>query len=107
MPLPIQRWEKPGEPAQKVLLEKELKAQGYRTEFWVDRPGVTYPHRKQDVASVIWVLRGEAKITIGSETEKLRDGDRIALPAETVYTFQVFGEKPLLWLFAMKKKNQK
>ena len=105
MPLPIHRWEKPGEPAQKVLLEKELKAQGYRTEFWVDKPGAAYPNRKSDADSLIWILRGEAKVTLGNETDLLKDGDRITLPAETPYTLQALGDKPLLWIFALKKKK--
>jgi mannose-6-phosphate isomerase-like protein (cupin superfamily) len=105
MSLPIHRWEKPGEPAEKVRLEKELKAQGYRTEFWVDKPGVSYRNRKHDVDTLIWVLRGEGKITIGPETDILRDGDRIVLPAQTLYSLESLGAKALLWLFGMKKKK--
>ena len=107
MPLPVQRWEKPGEPAQKVLLEKELKAQGYRTELWVDKPGTVYRNRKDEGESLILVLRGEAKITLGNEADLLKDGDRIILPAETIYTLQALGTKPLLRLFALKKKKSR
>lgn len=106
MPLTIRRWEKPGEPAQKVALEKELKAQGYQPEFWVDKPGTAYPNRKYPAEAILWILRGEAKITVGAETDTLRDGDRITLPAGTVYTLHVLGEKPLLWLIALKKKKR-
>lgn len=105
MALSIQRWEKPGEPAQKVLLEKELKAQGYRTEFWVDTPGMSYRNRKHDADSTIWVLRGEAKLTIGAEVETLRDGDRTVLSAGTSYALEALGGKALLWLFGLKKKK--
>ena len=107
MPLPIHRWDKPGEPAQKVLLEKELKAQGYRTELWVDKPGTVYRNRKNDADGLIWILRGEAEVTLGDESDILKDGDRIALPPETTYTLQALGEKPLLWLFALKKKKNR
>lgn len=106
MSLSIRRWEKPGEPAQKVLLEKELKAQGYQPEFWVDKPGTTYPNRKYPAEAVLWILRGEAKITVGADTDTLHDGDRITLPPHTSYTLQVLGDKPLLWLIAQKKKKK-
>lgn len=105
MPLSIRRWEKPEEPAQKVALEKELKAQGYQPEFWVDKPGTIYSNRKYPAEAVLWILRGEVKITVGADADILRDGDRIALPAGTVYTLQALGEKPLLWLIALKKKK--
>jgi len=106
MPLLIRRWEKPGEPAQKVALEKELKAQGYQSEFWVDKPGTTYANRKYPAEAVLWILRGEAKITLGADSDSLRDGDRIILPPHTPYTLQVLGDKSLLWLIAQKKKRK-
>lgn len=106
MPLAIRRWEKPGEPAQKVALEKELKGEGYQPEFWVDKPGATYSNRKYPVETVLWILRGEAKITLGAETDTLRDGDRITLLSHTPYTLQVLGDKSLLWLIAPKKENR-
>lgn len=106
MPLSIRRWEKPDEPAQKVALEKELKAQGYQPEFWVDKPGTAYTHRKYPSETVLWILRGEAKITLGADTDTLRDGDRITLPPNTHYSLQVLGDKSLLWLIALKKKKK-
>ncbi len=106
MPFIIRRWEKPGEPAQKVALEKELKAQGYQPEFWVDKPGTTYPSRKYPAETILWVLRGEAKITVGADTDTLRDGDRITLPPHTSYALQVLGDKSLLWLIAQNKKKK-
>lgn len=105
MPLAIRRWEKPGEPAQKVALEKELKAQGYQPEFWVDKPGTHYRNRKVERDTMIWILRGEAKLTVGADTDTLHDGDRITLTSGAIYTLQVIGEKPLLWLIAQKKKK--
>lgn len=106
MPLSIRRWEKPGEPAQKVALEKELKAQGYQPEFWVDKPGASYPNRKYPAETILWILRGDAKISVGADTDTLRDGDRITLPPHTAYTLQVLGDKSLLWLIALKKKRK-
>lgn len=105
MSLAIRRWEKPGEPAQKVALERELKAQGYQPEFWVDQPGTAYPNRKYPVETILWILRGEAEITVGAESDILRDGDRITFPPHTPYTLQVLGDKNLLWLIAQKKKK--
>lgn len=105
MPLAIRRWEKPGEPAQKVALEKELKAQGYQPEFWVDKPGTVYRNRKHPAETVLWILRGEATLAVGAETETLRDGDRITLASNAPYTLHVLGDKPLLWLIAVRKKK--
>ncbi|MBI3802170.1 MAG: cupin domain-containing protein [Nitrospirae bacterium] len=106
MPLAIRRWEKPGEPAQKVALEKELKAQGYQPEFWVDKPGTRYANRKYPAETVLWILRGEVTLNVGMESETLHDGDRIILPSQTSHTLQVLGDKPLLWLIAQKKKRK-
>ncbi|MFY9269941.1 MAG: cupin domain-containing protein [Candidatus Manganitrophaceae bacterium] len=105
MALSIDRWEKPGEPAEKVALEKELKTRGYRPEFWVDKPGTTYRNRRHETNTLLWILRGEARITIGADTDTLHDGDRIALPPHTPYTLQVLGDKILLWLIGQKKKG--
>jgi len=102
--LTIHRWEKPGQPAEKVAIEKELRAQGYQPEFWVDKPGTNYPNRKMESEAVIWVLRGEARITVGPDTDILHDGDKIALPPRSSYTLQVLGDKSLLWIIAQKKK---
>jgi hypothetical protein len=106
MPLVIQRWEKPGQPAEKVAIEKELRAQGYHPEFWVDKPGTNYPNRTTESDAVIWVLRGEAKLTLGPDTDILRDGDKVALPPKKPYTLQVLGDKSLLWIIAQKKKKK-
>src|SRR5579871_2912901 len=106
MPLTIRRWDKPGEPAQKVAIEKVLKAQSYQPEFWVDKPGTIYSNRKYPVEAVLWILRGEAKITAGSNTDTLHDGDRITLPPNSSYSLQVLGDKSLLWLIAQKKKKK-
>jgi mannose-6-phosphate isomerase-like protein (cupin superfamily) len=104
--LAIHRWEKPGQPAEKVAIEKELRSQGYHPEFWVDKPGTNYPNRKTESDAVIWVLRGEAKITVGSDTETLHDGDKVALPPQKPYSLQVLGDKSLLWIIAQKKKKK-
>ena len=104
--LAIHRWDKPGQPAEKVAIEKELRAQGYQPEFWVDKPGTNYPNRQMESEAILWVLRGEARINLGPETETLRDGDKLILPPQTLYTVQDLGDKSLLWIIAQKKKKK-
>lgn len=97
------RWDKPDEPPNKVFIEKDLKRWGFRTELWVDRPGVHYKGRRQEAESLIWVLRGEARVRIGEEAVILSGGDRLAIPPKSVYALEVLGAQTLYWLLAFKK----
>ncbi len=98
----VVRWEK-SEPPNKVFIEKELRAEGYRTELWVDRPGTSYRDYRHDRDEIVWVLQGEAQVEIASETEKLGSGDRVFIPKGMKHSLTVLGDRTLYWLAAFKK----
>jgi mannose-6-phosphate isomerase-like protein (cupin superfamily) len=104
MALEVVRWERPGEHPNKVFIEKDLKAWGYRVELWVDKPGTHYKDYIHDVDEIVWVLRGEARVEVGAESVTLTDGDRVFVPKKTRHSLEVLGSQTLYWLAAFKKK---
>jgi|SRR5579863_1752536 len=105
MALQIVRWEKGNEPPNKVFLEKELKGWGFRTEFWVDKPGTHYRDFRHPVDEIVWVLRGQARIELEGESATLAGGDRIRIPKDTRHSLEVVGAETLYWLAAFHKSG--
>jgi len=105
VPLEVVRWDKPNEPPNKVFLEKELRAWGYRTELWVDKPGTHYKDYRHDVDEIVWVLRGLVRIEVAGESVTLSGGDRVGIPKNTRHSLEVLGNQTLYWLAAFKKPS--
>ncbi len=100
----VTRWEKPQEPPNRQFVERDLRREGYRTEFWVDRPGTRYLNRRFARESIVWVLQGRARLEWGDgQSVELGMGDRATVPAGTTHTIGVVGDRRLYWLVAFKK----
>jgi mannose-6-phosphate isomerase-like protein (cupin superfamily) len=106
MSLDVTRWDKPSEHPNKVFIEKDLKAWGYRTELWVDKPGTHYKDYVHDVDEIVWILRGDARVDVGEESVTLSSGDRVLVPKNTRHSLEVLGSQTLYWLAAFKKPEK-
>jgi quercetin dioxygenase-like cupin family protein len=83
-------------------LKQRLRSEGYSVFQWSDAPGTKYgPHAHAEDQSH-WVISGELELRVGHETHSLRAGDRDYLPANTIHSAIVSGDKALIYLIGAK-----
>jgi mannose-6-phosphate isomerase-like protein (cupin superfamily) len=58
------------------------------------------PHYQKVSDEIYFLLRGRGRITVGGETQELREGDVVAIPRGAVHGFENTGPEPCLVLFA-------
>ena len=54
-----------------------------------------------------YVLRGEARITIGEETHHVKAGDVVLIPEGTIHSYENTGEEPFEFLCIVPNKEDK
>ena len=65
------------------------------------------PRHTNTVEHEQYVLRGEAKITIGEETYHVKTGDAVFIPAGAVHSYENIGEEPFEFLCIIPNKEDK
>ena len=101
MSIKVERWVEPSSPKPEEL-KSRLRNEGYSVFQWSDAPGTKYgPHSHAEDQSH-WILSGELELRVGDETYTLRAGDRDFLPANTVHSAFVPGNKPVVYLIGAK-----
>lgn len=66
------------------LLRRTLENNGWAVHPWRDPCDRAYgPHSHQEDENV-WMVEGEMEVIVAEEVYRLRPGDRLLLPAETV-----------------------
>lgn len=58
------------------------------------------PHYQKVSDEIYFVLRGCGRLTVGTETRELKEGDVAAIPKGTVHGFENTGPEPCLVVFA-------
>jgi quercetin dioxygenase-like cupin family protein len=102
MSIQVERWSKSTSP-DAADLRQRLQSEGYSVFQWSDAPGSTYaPHSHPEDQSH-WILTGELRLTVASENYTLRAGDRDFLPANTIHSAFVPGDKPVTYLIGAKR----
>ena len=101
MTIQIERWSESSLPNPEELKQR-LRNEGYSVFQWSDAPGTKYdPHAHAEDQSH-WIISGGLELRVGHETYKLRAGDRDYLPANTIHSAFVTGDKPLTYLIGAK-----
>ncbi len=101
MSMQVDRWSE-GQAPDAQELKLRLQNEGYSVFQWSDPPGTKYgPHCHSEDQSH-WILSGELELRVGHETYTLRPGDRDFLPANTMHSAFVPGEKPVAYLIGAK-----
>jgi quercetin dioxygenase-like cupin family protein len=101
MSIQIERWAEENVP-DAAELKARLQNEGYSVFQWSDDPGTKYgPHAHAEDQSH-WIVSGELELRVGHETYTLRAGDRDFLPANTIHSAFVPGNKPVTYLIGAK-----
>lgn len=58
------------------------------------------PHYQKISDEVYYIIQGQGRLTVGSETREVKQGDVAAIPKGQVHSFVNTGEQPCLILFA-------
>lgn len=58
------------------------------------------PHYQKISDEIYYIVEGQGRLTVGSETRELKQGDVAAIPKGQVHSFINTGERPCLILFA-------
>ena len=56
------------------------------------------PHFHSNMNEVFMVIQGEMEFVVNGEVKKLKDGESIDLPSNTVHTFKNSGDSPCRWV---------
>jgi len=101
MSIQVERWSEQTRPDEQEL-KARLQAEGYSVFQWSDSPGTKYgPHAHAEDQSH-WILSGKLELRVGHEIYTLRAGDRDFLPANTIHSAFVPGDKPVVYLIGAK-----
>src|SRR2546421_13053420 len=101
MSIQIDRWAGLAAPHAEDL-KAHLREEGYNVFQWSDAPGTKYGPHAHDEDQSHWILSGELELRVGHETYTLRAGDRDYLPANTIHSAFVPGDKPVVYLIGAK-----
>jgi quercetin dioxygenase-like cupin family protein len=101
MSIEVERWSDQTPPDAQEL-KTRLSSEGYSVFQWSDAPGTRYgPHAHGEDQSH-WILSGELELRVGYEIYTLGPGDRDFLPANTMHSASVPGDKPVTYLIGAK-----
>lgn len=70
--------------------EKELHEEGFGHIFvWRDEANVIYPDHKHAATTAHIILEGEMTLTAGGQSQNLKAGDRLDVPANAVHSAKI------------------
>ncbi len=83
-------------------LKKQLQSEGFNAYQWSGRPGGEYLDYIHTQDEVLCVLSGTAEVKVDEETDTIKRGDRIDVPANTYHSLTVTSPEPLVVLTGMR-----
>ncbi len=86
-------------------LKKQLRSEGYDPYQWSGRPGGAYLDYIHSDDEVVCVLSGTADVKVADETDAVKRGDRVDVPANTYHSLTVTSTEPLVVLTGMRKSE--
>jgi len=99
----VERWPENNAP-QAADLKRRLESEGYSVFQWSDAPGTTYRAHAHAEDQSHWIVSGTLELFVGNETYTLHAGDRDFLPANTIHSAFVPGDKPVTYLIGARKQ---
>ncbi len=84
-------------------LTKQLQSEGFDAYQWTGRPGGAYLDYIHSQDEVVCVLSGTADVKVADETDTLKRGDRVDVPANTYHSLTVTSKESLVVLTGMRK----
>jgi len=96
--LQVRKWDLPEAQLQLGTLRRQLEAEGMRTAWYSEVPGVVFPEHQHVFEESRWVLSGYLHVEAAGELFALGPGDRIDLPARTPHRVQVLGLAPVVYV---------
>jgi mannose-6-phosphate isomerase-like protein (cupin superfamily) len=94
----VRRWNRPEDELQLGTLRRQLEAEGMRTAWYSEVPGVVFDEHQHGFAESRWVLSGYLHVEAGGRFFALGPGDRIDLPAHTLHRVHVLGLTPVVYV---------
>ena len=98
MSITVRKWGQSETQLQLGTLRRQLEAEGMRTAWYSEVPGVVFPEHAHVFDESRWVLSGYLHIEAAGEFFSLGPGDRIDLPAHTPHRVQVLGLTPVVYV---------
>ncbi len=99
----IEKWNKDSAP-DAAGLRSEMEREGYSVFEWSDAAGRTYAEHSHGEDQSHWIISGKLELTVaGFGKVVLEAGDRDFMPAGTVHSARVVGEKEVVYLIGAKK----
>jgi len=96
--LTVRKWGLPEAQLQLGTIRRQLEAEGMKTAWYSEVPGVVFPEHEHTFGESRWVLSGFLHIEADGERHALGPGDRIDLPAHTRHRVQVLGLAPVVYV---------
>jgi quercetin dioxygenase-like cupin family protein len=94
----VRKWALPDGQLQLGAIRRQLEAEGMRTAWYSEVPGVVFPEHAHVFGESRWVLSGFLHIEAAGEFFSLGPGDRIDLPAHTPHRVRVLGLAPAVYV---------
>ncbi len=85
MRLELIPWPGPDVPTEAALRHR-LEADGFSVWRWSDGAGADYAPHSHDHDESLWVVAGEITFGVDGAAYRMRTGDRLMLPRDTVHT---------------------
>jgi len=94
----VEKWDR-RDPPDVSELRAEMAADGYSVYQWSDPPGAVYGEHQHIDNQSHWIVSGTIELTVdGAGTFVLEAGDRDLMPAGTLHSARVLGDKPVVYL---------
>ena len=98
MNITVRKWGLPEAQLQLGTIRRQLEAEGMRTAWYSEVPGIVFPEHAHVFDESRWVLSGFLHLEAAGELFSLGPGDRIDLPAHTPHRMQVLGLAPVVYV---------
>jgi uncharacterized cupin superfamily protein len=85
-------------------VKKRWAARGFSCDLWVDPPGRVWKDFVHDTDELVMLVEGEEEFEMCGQTECLRIGEELLIPAATYHTARNVGKTTAKWLYGYKRK---
>jgi cupin 2 domain-containing protein len=84
-------------------IESNWNTRGFHGGLWIDPPGQVWEDYIHDVDELVMLVDGEVEVELLGSTHRLRPGEELFIPAQTVHTVRTVGSGRSRWLYAYRR----